>query len=119
MYQTTPEKLKRRKKRKYEIAREQANTTIGERKIRKIRVRGGNIKIRLLADKYANVLVGDAYQKCEILSVVDNPANRNFARANIITKGAILRVRKDDKEMLAKVTSRPGQDGVINAILLS
>ncbi len=116
MYQTSPERLKRRGKRKYEIAREPANTTIGEHKIKKIRVRGGNIKNRLLSDKYANVLVDGKYVKAEILSVVDNPANRNFARSNIITKGAILKVKVDNKEINAKVTSRPGQDGVINAI---
>jgi len=119
MYQTPSEKLKKRGKRKYEIAREPANTSIGEHKIKKIRVRGGNIKNRLLSEKYANVLIDNAYQKCEILSVVDNPANREFARANIITKGAILKVKKDNKEISVKVTSRPGQDGIINAVLLS
>lgn len=118
MYQTQPEKLKKRGRRKYEIGREPANTTIGEHKIKKIRVRGGNVKNRLLSEKYANVLINNAYQKCEILSVVNNPANRNFARANIITKGAILKVKNGNKEMNVKVTSRPGQDGNINAILL-
>ncbi|NCN65038.1 MAG: 30S ribosomal protein S8e [Candidatus Altiarchaeum hamiconexum] len=118
MYQTSSEKLKKRGKRKYEIAREPANTTIGEHKIKKIRVKGGNVKNRLLAEKYANVIIDSTYQKCEILSVVDNPANRNFARANIITKGAILKVKKDNKEISVKVTSRPGQDGIINAVLL-
>ncbi|PKP58370.1 MAG: 30S ribosomal protein S8e [Candidatus Altiarchaeales archaeon HGW-Altiarchaeales-1] len=117
MYQTPPEKLKKRGKRKYEIAREPANTSIGEHKIKKIRVRGGNIKNRLLSEKYANVLIDNKYEKCEILSVVNNPANRNFARANIITKGAILKVRRDNKEIEVKVTSRPGQDGIINAVL--
>ncbi len=122
MYQTPSEKLKKRGKRKYEIAREPANTSIGEHKIKKIRVRGGNIKNRLLSEKYANVLIDSTnnnYEKCEILSVVNNPANREFARANIITKGAILKVRRDNKEIEVKVTSRPGQDGIINAVLLS
>ncbi|MFN3527998.1 MAG: 30S ribosomal protein S8e [Candidatus Altarchaeaceae archaeon] len=119
MYTTPKHKLKSRKKRKYEIAREPANTTIGERKIKKIRVRGGNIKIRLLQDKYANVVIDKGVtKKLEILNVVENPANRTFARSNIITKGAIITVKLDDKEVNAKVTSRPGQDGVINAVLI-
>ncbi|CEG12168.1 30S ribosomal protein S8e [groundwater metagenome] len=122
MYQTQSEKLKKRGKRKYEIAREPANTSIGEHKIKKIRVRGGNVKNRLLSEKYANVLIDSTnnnYEKCEILFVVNNPANREFARANIITKGAILKVRMANKEIDVKVTSRPGQDGIINAVLLS
>jgi len=34
-------------------------------------------------------------------------------RRNIITKGAIIEV---EGERLAKVTSRPGQHGVVNAV---
>lgn len=119
MYTTPKEKLKKRKKRKYEIAREPANTTIGEHEVKIIRVRGGNVKVRLLKEKYANVAVGKGVsKKAEILNVVDNPANRTFARSNIITKGAILTVKLDGKEVNVKVTSRPGQEGVINAVLL-
>ena len=43
-----------------------------------------------------------------------NSANPNYVRRNIITKGAIV----ETPEGNAKVTSRPGQDGVINGILI-
>ena len=50
----------------------------------------------------------------DILGVVENTANPNYVRRNIITKGAIV----ETPEGNAKVTSRPGQDGVINGILI-
>jgi len=46
-----------RKKRKYEMGRDQVKTLIGERKIKKVRVRGGNYKIKLFRDKYANIYI--------------------------------------------------------------
>ena len=50
----------------------------------------------------------------DILDVVENKANPNFVRRNIITKGAIVETSKGN----AKVTSRPGQSGVISGVLL-
>ena len=50
-----------------------------------------------------------------IKTVVTNNANRQFARQNIITKGAILRVMDNKNERLVKVTNRPGQSGSIHA----
>ncbi|RLF79472.1 30S ribosomal protein S8e, partial [Thermococci archaeon] len=42
------------------------------------------------------------------------PANRQYVRRNIITKGAIIQTEIGK----AIVTSRPGQDGVVNAVLI-
>lgn len=83
---------------------------------KKIRVKGGGVKVRLYYAKYANVYDPELgkYQKAKILSVVDNKANREFKRRQIITKGAIILTEMGE----ALVTSRPGQDGVINAILV-
>ena len=50
----------------------------------------------------------------EIKTVVDNPANRNFVRRNILTKGAIIETSLGK----ARVTSRPGQEGSVNAVLV-
>jgi len=105
-----------RKRKKAWIGREPAKTTVGETKIKKVRVRGGNYKFKALRIEYANVLdpkTGKS-QKVKILNVKDNPANRNFARMNIITKGAIIITEIGE----AKVTSRPGQEGIVNAVLL-
>ena len=47
--------------------------------------------------------------KVKIVRVLENKANRSYARRNIITKGAI--VETDQGEAI--VTNRPGQDGQI------
>jgi len=107
---------KSRGKRKYELGRESAETRIGERKMRIIRTMGGNRKFRLVTDTHINVVDPETnkVEVAEILNVVENRANSHFVRRNIITKGAIVETSKG----LAKVTSRPGQHGILNGILL-
>jgi len=102
------------KKRRFELGRFPAETRIGERKLRIIRTRGGNIKQRLMASQFANLVEspGQKARLVKILTVKDNPASRDFTRRNIITKGAII----ETEAGLARVTSRPGQDGVVNAV---
>lgn len=106
----------RRKKRKYELGREHTETTIGERRLKIIRCRGGNLKFRLYKVDYANVLDPKTKKskKVKILGVLENKANPHYVRRNIVTKGAIIKTELGN----AKVTSRPGQDGVVNAVLL-
>lgn len=104
-----------RGKRKSELGRESAETKLGEKNLRKIRTRGGNEKLRLAQDNKINVIDAEGNAKTvEIYGVVENTANPNYVRRNIITKGAIV----DTEAGKAKVTSRPGQDGVINGVLL-
>jgi len=107
---------KSRGKRKYELGRESAETRIGERKMRIIRTMGGNRKFRLVTDTHINVVDPETnkVEVAEILNVVENRANSHFVRRNIITKGAIVETSKG----LAEVTSRPGQHGILNGILL-
>jgi small subunit ribosomal protein S8e len=50
-----------------------------------------------------------------IENVEENTANPNFVRRNLLTKGAIIKTSVGR----AKIVSRPGQHGVINAILLA
>ena len=101
-----------RKHKKYELGRLPARTTIGERKLEIIRVRGGNYKFRLKKVDYANVVYeGGKVEKKKVVDVVENKANPHFVREKIITKGAIIKL---EDGTLARVTSRPGQDGVIN-----
>ncbi|MBO3769951.1 MAG: 30S ribosomal protein S8e [Thermoproteota archaeon] len=106
-----------RGKRKYEMGRPPILAKIGdENKTKKIRVRGGGFKIRVVQAAYANVAVEkDKVVKAKILDVIDNPANREFARMKVITKGAIIKTEVGN----AIVTSKPGTDGVINAKLVS
>ncbi len=105
-----------RKKRKYELGREPAETHIGEDRRKNIRVRGGGRKVRLLRAGSVNVYIPEEgiVRRAKIESVIENPANMHFARRNIITKGALLHTDIG----IVRVTSRPGQDGVVNGILV-
>lgn len=105
-----------RKKRKFEIGREKIETTIGKEKHKKIRIKGGNQKIRIMVAEYANVIDKKTNKtiRTKISSVLENPANPHYVRRNIITKGAIVQTEIGR----AKITSRPGQDGALNAILV-
>jgi small subunit ribosomal protein S8e len=87
--------------------------------LRKIvmRTRGANEKIRLLSVDKANVLdpKTKSHKVVAIKTVVDNSANKNFIRRNIITSGAVINTELGK----ARVTSRPGQTGVVNAVLIA
>lgn len=81
-----------------------------------IRVRGGNYKVRARKVRYAvvsNPKTGES-KKVKILAVVETPANREYARRHIIVKGTIIETEIGK----ARVTSRPGQDGIVNAVLI-
>ena len=104
-------------KKKHVMGREPTMTRIDDKAtIKKIRVRGGNEKSKLLRTNIANVFNPKTkkYNKAKIEMVVESPANRHYIRRNIITKGTVIKTDKGN----AKVTSRPGQDGIINAILV-
>lgn len=105
-----------RKKKKYELARRPAFTKLAERKSKQIRVRSGDIKTLLMTCDIANVLDKKTgkHTKTKILNVIENAANRHYIRANIITKGCVIKTELGN----AKVTSRPGQEGTVNAILI-
>ena len=77
------------------------------------------VKVKQHSAKFATVTAKGQKKamKAEILSVEENAANRLFTRRNIITKGAVIKVKVDGKEQTAKVTSRPGQDGIVQAVI--
>jgi len=56
--------------------------------------------------------------KAKGITVIQNDANRQFARRNIVTKGAVIEIEVNNEKKHAKITSRPGQHGVINAIVI-
>jgi small subunit ribosomal protein S8e len=91
--------------------------TKGEEKqeIKSFHVIGGKNKVAVQRIGFANVaLEKGKVKKVKITNVLESPANRHYARENIITKGAILETEAGK----ARVTSRPGQDGTVNAVLL-
>ncbi len=61
---------------------------------------------------FANLVTGDGRVKTKILKVL-NPTNNDYRRRGVITRGAVLET-EDGK---CRIVSRPGQDGVVNAIL--
>ena len=105
-----------RRKRKHEAGRPAAETTTGATRRKKIRTSGGGEKMRLLRCEFANVADprSGTTKTAKIIAVKNNPANPFFARRNITTKGAVIETEIGD----ALVTSRPGQDGIVNAKLV-
>ncbi|MDR3102211.1 MAG: 30S ribosomal protein S8e [Methanocalculaceae archaeon] len=105
-----------RGKKRFEIGRYPADTIVGETRVRTIRVTGGNTKVRALRCEYANVSDRKTgkIQMTRIYSVAENAANPNYVRRNLMTKGAIIATELGK----ARIVSRPGQDGVINAVLI-
>ncbi len=107
----------RKVKRKALLGRLPTETILGTaEERRRIRVRGGNYKVRLVKATYANVTIPSKgiTKRVRILRVIENPASQDYSRRGVITKGAIIQTELGR----ARVTSRPGQDGVVNAILI-
>jgi len=106
-----------RKKKAYELGRQPAFTKIEKRRAKIVRTKGAHVKVRVLSTDTANLFDPKAkkYEQVKIKEVVENPANRHFIRRNIITKGTVINTEKGK----AKITSRPGQDGTVNAVLIS
>jgi small subunit ribosomal protein S8e len=113
---TGGKKRANRKKRRFEKGFFPAETTLGKPKSRTVRKHGGSQKISLLAIKQANISDHSGKtSKVEILRVMKNPANVDYDRRGVITKGTMIATSLGT----ARVTSRPGQDGIVNAILVS
>ncbi|MFA7342043.1 MAG: 30S ribosomal protein S8e, partial [Candidatus Methanomethylophilaceae archaeon] len=102
--------------RKFEIGSEKQFTRVGATSLKKARTRGDNVKVRMLMAEYANVMDQNTntVKKAKIITVKTNPANPNYVQRNIINKGATI----ETDVGMAKVTSRPGQDGAVNAVLI-
>jgi len=101
------------KKKKHELGNESTETQVGDQKLKFVDSRGNTQKIRAVTTDVASVADGGETIQATIDNVVENPSNPNYARRNIITKGALL----ETSEGTARVTSRPGQDGQVNAVL--
>ncbi|NHJ47415.1 MAG: 30S ribosomal protein S8e [Asgard group archaeon] len=105
---------KHHEKRKAELGRPETQTIIGEPRVKHIRTRGGNTKLR--AYRYDHVNLADPTsgktERIRILDVESNAANKEFTRRKIMTKGALISTEKG----YAVITNRPGQDGFIQAV---
>ena len=80
------------------------------------RRRGGSLRAGIVFSDVANVSDKNGKTtKSKILRVKKSPANRDYERRGVITKGAVLETEAGE----AIVTSRPTDDGVVNAVLAS
>jgi small subunit ribosomal protein S8e len=102
-------------RRKYEIDRYPNEAVNGAQVTITRRVRGNNKKTALKTIDFVNLATGEAkVKKAKIIKVLDNATNNDYKRRGIITKGAIL----ETQEGKCRVISKPGQNGIVNAILL-
>ena len=90
----------------------------GQEEITVTKGMGNNLKLKANKVNHAHVLDKEGkYHKMKVETVVLNPANRQFARRNIITQGAIIQGTLNGKVTQAKVSNRPGQTGQVMAII--
>ncbi|KAI5184402.1 small subunit ribosomal protein S8e [Nematocida homosporus] len=138
----------RQTSRLHSIARQPANTRIGETKIKQLRVRGGNFKMRALRLNSGSFTLRthNFSLKSAIQQVVYHGSNNELVRTNTLTKGCVVKVdptpftpfiteilekEKDIAEidpkfveefkqgnLYAVITSRPGQSGSADGHLL-
>ncbi len=104
-----------RGKRRFESGAPPTETRLGEI-VRKVeRVTGGRRKLKLLSANVVNISDPKSGKttRSEILRIVSNPANVDYNRRGVLTRGAIIETPLGR----AVVVSRPGQAGVVNAVL--
>ncbi|TFK44837.1 ribosomal protein S8e/ribosomal biogenesis NSA2 [Crucibulum laeve] len=83
-----------RKKRKFELGRQPANTKLGAKRVHTVRVRGGNLKHRALRLEGGNFAWGseNVTRKTRIIGVVYNASNNELVRTNTLVKNAIIQI---------------------------
>jgi len=82
------------KKRQYDLGRQMAMTKIGSKRVRSVRVRGGNTKFRALRLDTGNFSWGSEVctRKTRILDVVYNASNNELVRTKTLVKNAIVQI---------------------------
>jgi small subunit ribosomal protein S8e len=104
-----------RTRRKYEIDRYPNEAVMGQQVTVTRMVRANHIKTALKTADHVNLALADGkVKKSKILKVLENSTNNDYQRRGVISKGAILET-EDGK---CRVVSRPGQHGIVNAILI-
>jgi small subunit ribosomal protein S8e len=109
-------RVPQRARRKFEIDRYPNEATVGPTVTATRRSRGNNIKTALKSAETVNVWDPSSKKttKFAIARVTKNAANKDYERRGVISKGALV----ETEVGTARVISRPGQDGSINAILI-
>ena len=99
----------------FDVGRHPVETIEGEQKLKKVSGRAGIEKVKIVRANVVNVSDPSSgkTEKLEILDVISNPANADYNRRGVITKGTIVRTEKG----LARIISRPGQNGALSAVI--
>lgn len=103
-----------RKSRKHDLGSKFSEPEVGEKRVIVKDTRGGNQKSVSKRSETVNLATNGEVKKVEIESVEENPANPNFVRRSMLTKGTII----ETPEGTARITSRPGQEGSVSAKLV-
>lgn len=103
-----------RKPRKYQQGGEFAASTLGEEMVERTDSRGNRKKLRVKRTGKVNLAVDGEVETADIEAVMKNPANPDYVRRDILTRGTLVRTDKGT----ARITSRPGQEGTVNAVLV-
>lgn len=104
-----------RTKRKYEIDRFPNEPVVGTQLTVTRQIRGGGNKTALKTIDLVNLAMPDGkVKRAKILKVLENATNNDYQRRGVISMGAVLET-EDGK---CRVVSRPGQQGIVNAILI-
>ncbi len=80
----------------------------------------GNTYKTVLTKALTASVTDSATQKTRPMKIIwvhENAANRLYVRRNIITKGTLIEVEANGEKTFARVTSRPGQDGNVTAVV--
>jgi small subunit ribosomal protein S8e len=109
-------KIASRGRRNFEIDRYPNEATIGTIDTVTRTVRGGNTKTAFKTTDFANVTdtASNKTVRSKILRVTKNFANKDYERRGVISKGALIETEAGP----AKISSRPGQHGMVNAIAI-
>ncbi len=103
-----------RKPRKHEEGGEFSAPVLGDPAVVESDARGNVRKERVKSAEKVNLSVDGETETVDIEAVVENPANPDYVRRDLLTKGAVVETGKGR----ARITSRPGQDGTVNAVLI-
>ena len=100
---------------KFQMDRYPNEALMGDQETTTRKTRGNNRKTGLKKVSHVNLVLPDAkIKRSKITKVLENQTNNDYQRRGVITKGAILET-EDGK---CKVISRPGECGIINAVLV-
>lgn len=106
-----------RGKRRFEIGSLPTETSIDAKtKISVEPTKYAGIKAKVHTTDHVNLFdpKNKTFSQTKIKAVVECAANRHYVRRNVMVKGAIVQTEKGK----ARITSRPGQDGTVNAVLI-